>query len=70
MFVCMSVFIVARALPLSYTREFVSAIWRRRAAGVFVLVKEGCSLGTQRLRQWAPLRQESQQAPSLGPPLC
>lgn len=74
MCVCVCVFAVARALPLSYTRVFVCVSVRRRsrAAGVFVVVEEGCSLGTQRLRHWAPLRQESQLAsylaPSLGPP--
>lgn len=78
MFVCMSVYVcvcafaVARALPPSHTRVLVSVRRRSRAAGVFVVVEEGWSLGTKRLRHWAPLRQESQLAshlaPSLGPP--
>lgn len=72
----MCLFAVARALLLSYTPVFMCACagWWSRAAGAFVVVEEGWSPGTKRLRDWAPLRQESQRytylAPSLGSPLC
>lgn len=73
---CECVFTVARALPLLCPSVFVfvcvSVRRSSRAAGVFVVMEEGCSLGTLRLRHWAPFRQESQwtshPAHSLGPP--
>lgn len=67
--VSVSVFIVAEALPLPYTREFLCVRRRSRAAGVFVVMEGGCSLGTKRLGQWAPLRRESQPVSHLAPDL-
>lgn len=58
---CVCAFAVARALPPSYTPVFLNVCvwWRSKAAGAFVVVQQGWSQGTTRLRHGGPFRQES-----------